>query len=288
MVNRRHHARGGSLLALALLAASALVGPADARAQDAAVSAPDEATTLEARTLFEEGVRLSRAERWLEALDAFRRSRQLVERPRTLFNQAIALDRLGRLRESLATIDRYLAISDATADDADRREAARMRLSCERRLVTLSLHLSPTSASIEIDGEEVQGEGAERRFTWDPGDHVLVVRADGHAALRETLSLPPGSLVDRSVTLTATATGDVAPTEGGVDALPTHDVPPDGSALLDPSGGIEAPHEGSLVEDPIFWIVLGAVAVGVGVGVGVGVYVATEPQPYGGTTGLRF
>ena len=71
------------LLVLAIL----LVAPV-ARAQD--VPPPTDATAaLEARTLFEDGVRMSRDERWAEALDRFRRSRALVPRPSTLFNIAL-------------------------------------------------------------------------------------------------------------------------------------------------------------------------------------------------------
>ena len=272
--------RDGRMILLGLVLAWANAASATgvhAQAPDSASASPDEATTLEARALFEEGVRLSRSERWLEALDAFRRSRERVERPRTLFNMAIALDRLGRLRESIAAIDRYLEISDATTDEADRREAARMRLACERRLVTLALRVTPEDASVEIDGDDVLGTGPERRFTWDPGDHVLVVRADGHTAFRESLSLPPGSLVDRTVSLDPDAAASVTPIdEGNRDTTPT-------------TGGSSEPADGgSIVADPIFWVVVGAVVVGVGVGVGVGVHYATEPQPYGGTTGLRF
>jgi hypothetical protein len=272
----------GLACAFASITFASIAAPASAQSSASAAGTADEAATLEARALFEEGVRLSRAERWLEALDAFRGSRERVERPRTLFNMAIALDRLGRLRESMAAIDRYLEISDATADDADRREAARMRLACERRLVTLTLRVTPPDATVEIDGEDAPGGGAERRITWDPGDHVVVVRAAGHAPLRESLSLPPGSLVERTIVLSADTTTTVVPVDEGVE----HHAPDERG-----QGGSSEPvdtRERSIVEDPIFWVIVGSVAVAAGVGIGVGVFVATEPQPYGGSTGLRF
>jgi hypothetical protein len=251
------------VLGLVLAATSLSLTPL-VHAQGApATGAADEATTLEARALFEEGVRLSRAERWLEALDAFRRSSQRVERPRTLFNMAIALDRLGRLRESIATIDRYLAISDATADEADRREATRVRLSCERRLVTITLRVTPPDASVEIDGEDVPGEGGERRLLWDPGDHVVVVRAAGHAPFRESLTLPPGSLVDRTVALSPEVSPEVT------TAVTPIDEGARGEETERGSGGSSEPvdaRQGSIVEDPIFWVVVGAVALAAGVG----------------------
>jgi hypothetical protein len=270
----KHRARCGALALLGLWLALTM-GTATASAQDATPSAPSEATVLEARSLFDEGVRLSRAERWLEALDAFRRSSQLVERPRTYFNLAIALDRLGRSRESIAAIDRYLALSDPSADDADRREAARMRLASERRLATLVLHVSPADASLEIDGEPVSGEGADRHFTWDPGDHVVTVQAAGHEPFRETLALTPGAQLERVITLAASATSTTTTTVGPETERALELAPPP-----EPERGI--------TEDPVFWIVIGAVAVAVGVGVGVGIYLGTEPQPYGGSTGIRF
>lgn len=264
-----------ALVTLALVALVALAPLALARAQDTAPSS-DEARALEARTLFEEGVRASREERWAEALDFFRRSRALVPRPSTLFNVAIALDRLGRVRASIAAIDEYLAISDPEADAADRREAMRLRVEAEARLARLVLRVDPRDARVTLDGAPLEGEG-ERATPVDPGDHVIVASAPGRLEQRLELTLRPGAEVERVLALAPAAvetTSEVAPAES-VAAESVAAPPP--------------PRSTSLAEDPVFWAILGAgVAVAAGVAIGVGVHVASAPQPYGGTLGVTF
>lgn len=258
-----------ALVTLALVAVVALAPVALARAQETAPSS-DEARALEARTLFEEGVRASREERWAEALDFFRRSRALVPRPSTLFNVAIALDRLGRVRASIAAIDEYLEISDPEADAADRREAMRLRVEAEARLARLVLRVDPPDARVTLDGAPLEGEG-ERATPVDPGDHVIVASAPGRLEQRLELTLRPGAEVERVLALAPAAV------ETTSEVVPAESVAP------------PPPRSTSLAEDPVLWAILGAgVAVAAGVAIGVGVHVASAPQPYGGTLGVTF
>ncbi len=251
----------GALLVCVACVASASASVA--RAQDDTAPASDEARALEARTLFEEGVRASAEERWTEALDLFGRSRALVPRASTLFNIAIALDRLGRPTASLAAIDEYLEISDPELDADDRRQAMRLRVEAEARLARLVVRVDPEDARLALDGAPLEG-GALRATVVDPGDHVLVASAPGRLEQRLELALRPGAEVERAIVL-ATA------------AAPTTTEP------------IAAPGGGGVLEDPVFWAILGsAVAVAAGVAIGVGVHIATEPQPYGGSLGVSF
>lgn len=243
----------------ALVLTGILATPSVARAQD--VPPPtDESAALEARTLFEDGVRMSREERWAEALDRFRRSRALVPRPSTLFNIAIALDRLGRARESIAAIDEYLASSDPARDEGDRGEAMRLRVEAQARLAHLTVTVAAADATVELDGAPLD-PGIEQLV--DPGDHVLVATAPGHRTTRVPLALAPGAHVERVL--------ELAPI---VATTSTPEEPARGTSLL---------------EDPVFWAIAGGVvAVGLGVGIGVGVATSGPSQPYGGTTGLSF
>jgi len=249
-----------ALLVLAILLAAPV-----ARGQD--VPPPTDATAaLEARTLFEDGVRMSRDERWAEALDRFRRSRALVPRPSTLFNIAIALDRLGRARESIAAIDEYLTVSDPVRDETDRAEAMRLRVEAEARLVHLTVAVTAADATVELDGAPLD-PGIEQLV--DPGDHVLVATAPGHRATRVSLTLAPGAHVERVLELAPVAATTTVPI-----------------VTSDPEEGVGGTN---LLEDPVFWAIAGGVvAVGLGVGIGVGVATSQPGQPYGGTTGLSF
>ncbi|UJR79577.1 PEGA domain-containing protein [Sandaracinus amylolyticus] len=260
--------------AITLVLALAVASSAHAQDAPATDTAPstDELRTLEARTLFEQGVRASRDERWAEALDAFRRSRALVARPSTLFNIAIALDRLGRLRAAIAAIDEYLATSDPVADEVDRREAMRLRVDAEARLARITVRVDPDDATVALDGAPLEG-GAERTTIADPGDHVVVVSAPGYVDQRHEIALRPGADVERVI--------ELAPVE---PAAPT--------TSLATTMPVEAPardEDTSLIEDPIFWAILGGgAALVAGVAIGVGVHVASAPTPYGGSLGVTF
>lgn len=290
----------------------------DAAASERATT--PEATALEARMLFEDGVRASRDERWAEALDSFRRSRALVPRASTLFNIAIALDRLGRLRESIAAIDEYLTISDATADAVDRAEATRLRIEGLARLGRLTVRVTPPGAMLELDGAELEA-GTTQEV--DPGDHVLTATAPGHLTQRVQVAVRPGADVERVIELesaredvttarlaiTTDVDGallyvddrEVGVGEASLELAPgahrVRAVAP-GRRTFEQEVTLEAGEARALsadlprvhvelLEDPIFWGIFGAsLAAAIGVGVGVGVYVATEPQPYGGSIGM--
>jgi hypothetical protein len=161
-------------------------------------AAQSRAREAEARALFEQGRAHAEAERWVEALDAFRRSRAAVERPTTVFNIATTLIRLGRAQEAIATIADLQRIADPRQHATLLADAARICEQAEASLRRVVLRVSPPEATVEIDGQVLSGEGAERRVTLDPGAHAVVVSLDGYVPQR--FSLEPGTDT-RDVTL---------------------------------------------------------------------------------------
>jgi hypothetical protein len=161
----------------------------------------------EARALFQGGVRAAAAERWDEAIDQFQRSLALVERPGTIYNLAVALDRAGRAREAVTALDGYFQI--APSDDPRMTEAQALRTDLASRVPTLTLTVSPEDATVHIDGSLREGSGAQRTYTLDPGAHTIVVSADGYTErsidvsatggpIAETVALAPGEGSARS------------------------------------------------------------------------------------------
>lgn len=61
----------------------------------------------EARASFEQGVEASRAQRWEEARSHFQRSLELLPKPSTLFNLALAEIKLGHGRDALTHLDAF-------------------------------------------------------------------------------------------------------------------------------------------------------------------------------------
>lgn len=166
----------------------------------APTEAPDPAQTR-ARELFQEGVALSRTERWAEALGRFRASAAIVERPSTLLNIATALQRLGRARECIAAVDRYFLIAPES-DTQPRAQAAALRDAMQQSLGHVSLAVLPEDAEVLVDGEPVDARyvGA---LSLDPGTHAFLVQRDGHLPARFTLELAPGASASRAITLAA-------------------------------------------------------------------------------------
>jgi tetratricopeptide (TPR) repeat protein len=275
------------------------------------------ASAQDARALFEQGRQHASAERWVEALEAFTRSRELVERPPTVFNIAAVLVRLGRAREALVTLDRYLEISDPRRDAAMRSDAVALRRSAEASLRHVTLRVRPGDARVEIDGQLVPGEGAERSLVLDPGPHAVAVALEGYATARFTLETGidardvvlealDGTLVVESTVSEATIALDGEPVgvgrversvrpgahlvelaaAGYLDFRREIEVAPGARVAID--AALEAlPRSESLVESPVFWGLLGGgVAVVTAVVVAVAVASAGVEAPYGGNTGI--
>jgi hypothetical protein len=198
-------------LAAALLFTFVFVLPASA--QDA----------RRARALFEEGVAAASAESWTEAVDKFRQSFALVERPATAFNLAIALDRLGLISEANAALDDYFRV--APRNDPRRADATALRNDLASRTpIELTLTVAPDDAIVEVDGRVQEGSGSERTVAIPPGAHTVTVRAEGHTTEMIQIDAVAGEPLARAVEL-AVQTQGRGPAErarggGGGDPLP--------------------------------------------------------------------
>jgi hypothetical protein len=302
------------------------VGPSDAGGVDTATDAstspePDsEEVANEARELFRRGVALSRQERWGEALEYFRRSRALVERPSTTFNIALALLRLGRPTEGRATLQEYIAQSEGNPREAARRQQAGELLSLAMSTIAeLTLALSPIDAEVRVDGVLREGAGETRVISLDPGSHSLRVTHDGYIAETLDLSVLDGERVSREIALaerndpaevrvtasvanaiivvdgaevgTGRWSGSLAPGRHTIEVRAEdhepfrQEIEVEAMERRDVTASLSR-IEGSLWSNPWLWVAVGVVVVGAGVGVGVGVASSGTADPYGGTTGV--
>lgn len=291
---------------LALLLGAGLAPAAPARAQD----------HQEARRYFAEGRRYASEERWVEALEAFEASRERVERPGTVFNIAAVLIRLGRARDSIVAVDRFMEISDPRADARMRADAEELRAAAEQSLRRVVLTLRPSGAIVEVDGEPIEGSGSERQLVLDPGEHSVSVSLEGYETSRfalepgvdaHTVTLTPlgGTLVVESTVETATVTLDgnvVGSGDVSVDVAPgEHEVVirADGfvemrrlvrvapGARLAVEAALQPVPADEVLESPFFWgLTGGGVAAVIAVAIVIGVATAGTVAPYGGNTNV--
>jgi len=288
--------------AVAFAAALLAAAPALAQDEDAA------------RAAFEAGQAHAADERWAEALEDFERSYELFERPTTLYNIASVLVRLGRARDAIAAIDRFLEQAEGGRDARIVRDARALREAAAESLRTLALRVDPPDAVVRVDGDERPGEGATRQIVLDPGGHEVEVSAPGYAAERRELArdatslevrlgLRPGELELRadvegaalrvdgedvgtthaSLTLPAGPHRVEATAEGYEAFAREVDLPP-GERVQVIAQLVPIPSEPGVLESPLFWGISGGVlALGV-IALVVGLTVQGPVEdPYGGS-----
>jgi hypothetical protein len=187
---------------------------------------PDE----QARALFVQGLQASDARRWEEAATLFQRSRELVERPSTLFNLVGVLHRLGRFREGLEAGSAYLRIAGGESGDK-RAEIDRLLSEMQLAVGSLRLRVQPRAARVTLDGAVLAEPYA---LALDPGKHVLAVSAAGHESDTRELLVERGGKYSLDVTLVPEAERSLPPVAVVSDdqaGLPGSDVSRPGSTL---------------------------------------------------------
>lgn len=144
-----------------------------------------------ARERYAEGLEALDDSRWAEALGAFGEAYELSRAPPALFNVAVVLRGLGRIREARDTLTQLLEL--LPEGDLALREIARtMRAEAAARVAVLTLEdlPAPPRAQLRLDGEPLADTGQRPlRVELDPGRHALAVTLEGHDPFewRETL-----------------------------------------------------------------------------------------------------
>lgn len=293
----------GSLLVLV-----ALASPLPVLAQAAAAVSVD-SPAARARAHFERGLEHARNEAWVDALEAFRASLALLDRPATRLNVGAALLRLGRNLEARAEMDALLASS---LGESERAQAITIRDHAVEGIRSVEVALEPSDAVVSIDGATAAVRAGHIEV--DPGRHTLEARAEGHvsevreigpndsalivrlrpapAHLRVLASVPSARIVlDGEERGHGTFTGEV---ESGRHQL---EVAADGYTdferwvTLSPAEEAEVlaqlePRRGEdLLESPWFWVTGVGVIVVAGVGIGLGVGLTSSGGLDGGSVG---
>ncbi len=232
-----------------------------------------------ARRLFDEGVALAEAERWAQALSAFRRSADLVVRPSTSYNIANALYRLDRPVEGLRELDRYQAMPEVLTNLRDRERGVDLRNLLDGAVGRLRLTITPASAEVLIDGKLFPETGTNREILVNPGSHSIQVTHRGYETDSREIEVERGG---RHADTIALAPRKQA--ESTLRALPplssSIDVYPAGSSTTEPADE----ERKRFVKRPGFWVMMGSIAA-VGIGAGLtAAFVRKGDAPDCGTT----
>ncbi len=158
----------------------------------AAAASPKE--RAEARTLVNEGKKAMREKRFADAATALRRADELDSSLQTKLDLASALVEQHRLVEASRVLH---GVTDGTVASASTKrfhEQAKKQLTAiEPRIPWIQVDVggpSPGKAQTTIDGKEID---ASNEVPSDPGDHEILVRADGFENGTRSLSLREGA-----------------------------------------------------------------------------------------------
>jgi hypothetical protein len=173
-----------------LLALTLATAPGRALAGDAAA----------AEELFQQGREALRRGDYADACAKLDESQRLDPAAGTILNLGDCKEHLGLFASAWAL---YKEVADrASSGEAKRAEAQRRLAAIEPRLSHLSVALArgaPEGAAITRDGVELRGASLGIPLPVDPGAHVVVARAPGHAPRQTTVHLAEAE--SRAVTL---------------------------------------------------------------------------------------
>lgn len=235
-----------------------------------------------ARDLFDEGLAFAQADRWPEALAAFRRSATLVPRASTSYNIANALYRLDRPVEALSELDDYDRMPEVQLDGRAQRRGDELRALLLDAVGEVRLTVTPTAAVVFVDGLPSPLQGRQRRILLNPGVHSIEVTHEGYAPDRREIRVNRGSRHSYSVELEARAS-TIPPASTLTMGQSTIAVSRDGQSAPGPQEPADEPKR--FVKRPGFWVMIGVIAAA-GIGAGIAVAVSRKDDaPSCGTTG---
>jgi tetratricopeptide (TPR) repeat protein len=127
-----------------------------------------------------------------EAMEKYREALTHWEHPAIHYNLARALDSLGRPLEADAHMQEALRYGAAAYSELEYTQVINFRRLLDQKLATMVIVSSEADIAIALDGKRLlAGRGRiEKRVL--PGEHLLVVRRPGQAALTRLLALQRG------------------------------------------------------------------------------------------------
>ena len=186
-------------VAAVVVAVLGLVAATQARAQaeDGGAGAPP--SREQAQQLLQQGNELFRADRFADALHAYREAQRVFPSPKLFFNIAACEESLGRRAQAMSNLFAFVKQA-VDADPLVRTEAERRMAHLATTLAAVDVSRLPPNAKIAVDAEAVGLTPLDRPLWLEPGPHrvsvdrpgrpLWVTTVDGRAGALSTLELP--------------------------------------------------------------------------------------------------
>jgi len=212
------------VLALCLALSPAVVPPSTARAQPGSAGdrAPSLADKETARALFRLGDDKYQAGDYAGALEAFEAADEIMNVPTTKLERARTLMRLDRLLEAHDMLRRVQSMpvgpDESPAFEAARVEAQSLTSEVAARIPSLRVNIRglPEGVDFElrVDDAFIPPKAARFPRRVDPGEHLVVVIAEGYAVQRRRIVVAQRDSAE--VTIDMESDAEVAESEAGL------------------------------------------------------------------------
>lgn len=209
----------------------------------------------EAKAAFQEGQAAYDRGDYTAAIASWQRSFELSQKVSLFYNIGLAYERLGKLDDAAAALDRFVS---GTQPDDPYLDRGRARLSLIRERLAQTgvlIACNEEGATILVDERDMGRTPRPDRIGLAPGGHRIIVRKQGFADFRSDVALASGQELKIDVTLSRERPAS-QPVESAATLGPDEAPSFAGSSILGPAltigGGVVA----------VTGIVVGAVALG--------------------------
>jgi hypothetical protein len=145
-----------------------------------------------ARAHFLQGVQFYNAGDFKLSLIEFRRSYEISQNYRILYNIGQVNQQLGNYTNALLALERYLREGAEEIEDARRTEVVANTALLRKRVAHVRVICNVPTPEILVDGFPVEASTANATLTVDPGDHRLDLRKPGYQPGSTVVALAAG------------------------------------------------------------------------------------------------
>jgi hypothetical protein len=193
----------GTLAATTLVPLAHAQGEAKQPAAATEAKQPDKKTTAAARKAYEAGKNAFDDGDFEAAYGKFKEANDLVPSPQAQYWLALTLDKQGKVEEAVAAYQAFLDNPDAgQVGETQLAEAKARHTELKAQTIArINVTTTPAGAAVTVDGEPQPGT-TPMSLELKPGEHKLVVTADGHVPKEVALSVEGGQTLEESVELT--------------------------------------------------------------------------------------
>jgi len=170
-----------------------------------AVQGPARATSnadkQRAKKLFFQGIAASKAGQYPAALTYFQESFKLRPKTVVLFNIAMVHRALFQYKQSIAAFHHYVSMQGKRLRPGKKRRIANLVAEMEAKLAKLNLAVTPSGASVRLDGHILTQSPMGSPIPLNPGTHVLEISLQGYRVYSKTIHAVDGQQIALAVTL---------------------------------------------------------------------------------------